>query len=233
MKAFAVLEENENTGGIVFADSAVVARRNGASIFSDGEFSCVSCQRAAWADEFAETGIVPAKVMIENGWHFECAGCGETIDEDWLNEEDLPLAGVIGQQHSKIYCCEICQCRDKLNDAIKRDHEHRAILALQWFVHKRFPGVAFATRDNWKPHAYASQRNGTWQVQQVVVSFEFPGMRIGAATCRIERESSFYRGAHLIGPIWPQFSCCGGDRETFEAWAASPQSRMKAGEAAT
>ncbi len=223
MKAFAVLEECENTGGIVFAEHAIVARRDGANIFSDGDFSGISCRRAPWADEFADTRLIPAKVMIENGWHFECAGCGETISEGWLSDEDLPLDGVIGHQHSRIYCCEICQCRDELHRAIKRDHERRAIEALQAFVLKRFPSIAFATKENWKPHAYATERDGVWQVQEVVVSFEFPGMKIGAATCRIDRARSHDR---LIGPIRPEFSCCGGDREIFEAWAHSPGSRL-------
>lgn len=219
LKAFAVLEDCENTGGIVFAQHAVVARRIGAGQYNGGEFDGLSCRRAPWADEFAGKPI-PIKVMISHGWHFECCGCGATIDEDWLCDEGLPLAGVIGTQHSKVYCCEICECRDKLQQAIRRDHERRAIEALQAFVLKRFPSVKFRDAENWKPHAYASEEQGVWQVRQVVVSFDFPGAKIGAATCRIERGQ-----AARIGPLWPEYSCCFGDKEAFEAWVASPESR--------
>lgn len=221
LKAYAVLEDCENTGGIVFAKHAVVARRKGAHQFGDGEFAGLSCRRAPWADAFADKPI-PAKVMIANGWHFECCGCGATIDEDFLHDEDLPLGGVVGSQHSRIYCSQICEARDNLERAIKADHERRAIEALKAFVHRRFPGVRFAEKDNWRPHAYAEQRDGTWQVAQAIVAFEFPGMKIGAATCRIQRS---FPADKFVGPIWPQYECCFGDREIFEAWAASPASR--------
>lgn len=224
MKAYAVLEDCENTGGIVFAERAIVARRDGASQYGDGDFGAVSCRRAPWADEFAGKPI-PVKVMVANGWHFECCDCGATIDEDWLYDEDLPLDGVIGFQHSKVYCSEICEARDNLRSAIKRDHERRAIEALKAYVLKRFPSVKFRDADNWRPHAYASNDQGTWQVRQAVVSFEFPGMKIGAATCRIERGQHNDR---MIGPVRPEFSVCAGDREVFQAWAASPESRMAA-----
>jgi len=39
LKAYAVLEDCENTGGIVFARHSIVALRNGASTFGDGEIS--------------------------------------------------------------------------------------------------------------------------------------------------------------------------------------------------
>lgn len=222
LKAFAVLEEGENTGGIVFAEHPIVARKRGADEYNNGELGGLSCRRAPWADQYAG-GTVPVRVMIANGWRFECCGCGATIDEDWLSDNDLPLAGVIGTQYSRIYCCEICEARDNLERAIKRDHERRAIDALKAFVRKRFPGVSFATRENCTPRAYASKTDGTWQVREAVVAFEFPGMKIGAATCRLQRAQHHER---LIGPVWPEYSCCAGDRDAFEAWAKSPESRQ-------
>lgn len=134
------------------------------------------------------------------------------------------MDGVSGYQTSAVYCSEICECREQLRKAIKRDHERRAIEALQAFVLRRFPSVTFASKDNWTPHAYANENKGSWHVAQAVVSFEFPGMKIGPATCRIEREQIHRQ---LIGPVWPEYSCCGGDREAFEAWAKSPESRIK------
>jgi hypothetical protein len=230
LKAYAVLEDSENTGGIVFAKHAIVARREGSSQFGSGEFEGWSCRRAPWADAWADSDEdVPAKLMIEHGWHFECCGCGHKIDEDWLNDEGLPLDGVSGTQHSRVYCSEICECHDNLRRAIARGHERRAISALKEFVLKRFPGIAFEQKDNSKPHAYASESKGVWQVRQAVVAFGFPGMKIGPATCRIDRDQSHDK---FIGPIWPEFSCCFGDKEAFETWAASPESRAKISEAA-
>jgi len=222
LQAYAVLEDCENTGGIVFAEHAIVARRRGADTYNDGEFSGVSCRRALWADAFVGQPI-PAKVMIAHGWHFECCGCGSEIDEDWLHDEDLPLEGVIGFEHSRIYCSEVCEASDNLQRAIARDHERRAIEALKAFVRKRFPSVQFRDDGHWKPHAYAGQERGTWRVRQAVVAFDFPGMKIGAAQCRLERGQHNDR---LIGPVRPEFSCCFGDKEAFQAWADSPESRL-------
>ena len=86
MKAFAVTEECDNNGSIMFAATNIEARRRGADRYNDGELRGISCRRAPWADRFAESGKVPAKVMIAHGWHFDCCGCGATIDEEWIRD---------------------------------------------------------------------------------------------------------------------------------------------------
>ncbi|VIO73840.1 hypothetical protein [Bradyrhizobium ivorense] len=216
MKAFAVLEDQENTGAIIFADHAIVARRRGADEYNGGELRGISCRRAPWADRFAGEPV-PASVMIGNGWHFECGHCGARIDTDYLDEEDLPLDGVIGTQHSIVYCSAICEAEDNLERAIRADHQRRAIEALSKFVRRRFPGVTVRTDDNNQPHAYAAQLKGVWQIEQVVVSFDFPGMKIAPAQCRIDRRDA--RHEKMVGPTKPYFTCCGGDKEAFEAFA--------------
>lgn len=227
LKAFAVLENDENTGAIYFAKRDIEARKAGANEFGDGDISNVSCRRAPWADEYAEAGVVPAKACIAHGWHFECCGCGSTIDEDYLDEEDLLLDGVIGQQHGRVFCSEICECRFNLDKAISRDKERRMIDILKDVVRKRFPGVEFADgKDNWKPHAYATSRGGVWQVEQAVVSFNFPGMKIGPASLRFDLDH------RKIGPVKPHYNCCFGDKEAFEAYADATSAKNRMPEAA-
>ena len=219
-------EECENNGAIVFANRDIEARKWGADEFNEGQLGGLTCVRAPWADHLAGDPV-PAKLMIGNGWNFECCGCGERIDEDWLGDNDLPLEGVIGFQHGRVFCSEICQARQNLEDAIKRDHERRAIEALKAHVPEtRFPGVTICNARGAMEatHAYAAERAGSWQIQEVVVCFEFPGMKIGAASCRIDRRNE---NETIIGPIRPRFICCNGDREVFEAWALSPESRSK------
>lgn len=46
LKAYSVTEEYENTGGIIFAEHNIVARRIGASEYADGDFHAVTCRRA-------------------------------------------------------------------------------------------------------------------------------------------------------------------------------------------
>jgi len=79
--AYAVQEEDEGTGGIVFARSNVEARRRGSSEFGDGDFNWGKATRARWADAYAP-GPVPISVMIENGWWFCCQHTGIRIDSE-------------------------------------------------------------------------------------------------------------------------------------------------------
>ncbi|PZU80665.1 MAG: hypothetical protein DI528_22220 [Shinella sp.] len=111
IRAFAVLERCENTGGGVFARQDIVARKLGACTYSDGDIANVECRRAHWADEFADTGVVPAKLAIAHNWRFECHGCGATINEDWLAEAGLELDGVIGSVNGRVFCCAECKQR--------------------------------------------------------------------------------------------------------------------------
>jgi hypothetical protein len=138
LRAFAVTETCEGTGGIVFARHNVVARREGACQFSDGDFHSVECRRAPWADQFASDKIVPVSAMIWAGWHFECTGCGRRIDEDlpsaWENEvaPGEPIKGanlryarwnpdhVIGYQHSLVFCRRACQVAYDKEEAEKK-----------------------------------------------------------------------------------------------------------------
>ena len=82
VRAYVVLENDERSGAIYFARHAITARKAGANEYGDGELSYVTCNRAPYADQFAETGMVPASVLVENGWHFECGSCGHRIDDD-------------------------------------------------------------------------------------------------------------------------------------------------------
>lgn len=75
-----------------------------------------------------------------------------------------------------------------------------------------------------EPRPLMAQVGARGITYQAVVSFKFPGMKIAPATCRMERGHNHDR---FIGPIRPEFSCCYGDKEAFEAWVASPESRVK------
>lgn len=228
VRAFAVTEEDENTGAVIFAKHAIVARRAGANEFAAGELAYVSCRRAPWADEYAGRKL-PAHVMIAHGWHFECSGCGARIDTDWLEDEGLPLAGVIGSQHSEVFCCSRC-CRKALSLRRRRKaEEQRAIDAFKTIVLRRFPDAILCDAEpNWRHHAYVSSHHGGpgWHWQQVIVQFRFPGMKIAPACLRRDEVSSWPKP--LIGPVQAHFHCCAGDRDAFEVWAAATKPAAEA-----
>lgn len=125
MEAYAVTENDEGTGAIYFARHAVVARRMGANEYTNGDFSYVTCRRAPWADAYVDKPL-PAKVMVDHGWHFECHGCGKRIDDDMPYEHGMPIEGIIGSQHSAVYCCGKCYLRDQRMRARRKVEETAA-----------------------------------------------------------------------------------------------------------
>ena len=80
--AYAVTEDFEGMGGIVFARSNIEARKWGAREYNDGELGGMTCKRVPWADRYASERDIPISAMVDVGWHFECHGCGRRIDTD-------------------------------------------------------------------------------------------------------------------------------------------------------
>jgi len=227
-KAFAVTEEDEGTGGIIFAKHAIVARREGANEYAGGEFDYVRARRAAWADHCAETKMVPASLMIEHGWHFECSGCGHRIDSDFLWERDLELSDVKGFQHTMVYCTPRCEARDNLERAEAKHIETRWIRRLRKFVKRKFPDAVLLDGG----HAYSAYRNGRRAIEQASVAFEFPGQVHGPASLRIDTKTEWPRGGPSISKRHkPAWSCCTGDKAVFEAWAKDQVAARAGGQA--
>lgn len=225
LKAFAVTEDDENTGAIYFAECDIVARRLGANEFASGDIAYVSCRRAPWADAYAGTAV-PARVMIANGWHFECTGCGGRIDEDFLEDRGLTVEGVIGTQSGKVFCCSRCARKHMSLQRRRTAEERRAIEAFKAIVRRRFPDADFCDEPDGglfrgRHHAYVVPTPGGWHWQQVIVAFRFPGMSVGPA--HFVMNDSYSYGPHPAG-----YTCCAGDRDAFEAYAATTRKRPPA-----
>jgi hypothetical protein len=74
LKAYAVTETTEGTGGIVYAKTNAQARREGSCQFGDGDFHGWECRRAPEFDSMAPHG--PSREdLFEHGWWFECEEC--------------------------------------------------------------------------------------------------------------------------------------------------------------
>lgn len=217
LKAYAVLEKDEYTGDIYFAHHGIIAAKWGANEYADGELGGVQCRRAKWADRFAETGI-PARVAVEHGWHFECFGCGIRIDSDLEYEHRLPVSGICGKVSGHVYCSPRCKWKHARDRDRRKAAEAAAIEDFKAIVRRRFPDVEFADGEDrfHGHHAYVTQHEGSgiWHRNQVIVEFNFPGMMIGPAQFRMSDR-------HKIGPPPAGYTCCNGDREAFEAYAAA------------
>lgn len=206
LRAFVVQEDTESTGGIVYARHAIVARRKGASEFNSGEFHGVTCRRAPWADAYAP-GPCPKLVMIDNGWWFECRGCGRKIKDDpdsfFKDEVSHQDAVEIG---SEIYCSPHCRQRDLAEHTRIEARKLRALQALRDQLWKLCPGVVLTNKD----HAYVTRDDGRLTVRQVHIHFTFPGSIHGPGSFRFNRPGEE-----------PVLYVPGGDLEAWNTWRAS------------
>lgn len=228
------------TDMIEFARSSIEAKRRWASEHGDwNEIAGISAKRKKAWDVHAP-GPVPALEMIEDGWYFECHGCGAWIEQDAIGErmdghydwEDyaldreygpdltLPIMQPVELPGQRIWCRADCRDRDLAERAMIKRWEERIVAWLGRRVLRRFPdAVLTPRRGDCRTHCYVGRDQGLWTCKQVIVSFSWPGQRIGEASLRIDspyRSSQDWRKK----PRRAEVFCCNGDREVFEAYAA-------------
>lgn len=116
LKAYSVQEEE--SGLIVFATSGIAARREGANELSVEFKDVISCNRAPWADQYAEQGWVPVKALLEQGWWQSCNGCGCMVSADSTNYEDEPHEPVIEERG--LYCSPSCKEAEEAEIAARK-----------------------------------------------------------------------------------------------------------------
>lgn len=208
LKAFSVLEDMENTGGIIFARHAVTARRRGADRYADGEFGYVSCRRAKWADEYANTGIVPASLMVWHGWHFECHYCGARIDSDYQPYRTWSPDDIIGHGEGAVFCHRgCCNAAARQSDFAER-LKRRTVAYYAKRIAKRLPGIEVRPLGHAVRGSHVYVQGG--RIKQVVIDFDWPGQKIGPAAFRWDGRNKSSNG----------MTCCFGDKDAFEAYAA-------------
>lgn len=227
LKAYAVQEETEGTGGIVFAERSVVARRLGAADFNGGEFGGLTCRRIPWADKYAP-GPVPFAVQFAHGWWVECYGCGIRIAEDGTydaedNEVLFDPADFI-EIGGDVFHSKACYERHVASRARIQAKQREMIDLLRAHLLEKLPGVTFNPNDG--DHAYVTEEGGHLIVRQVWVAFRFPGCVIGAAQYRLDKPQ--YYSPARFSPPRPEVTVCHGDLAAWNAWRES----VKAGEPA-
>lgn len=220
MLAYAVLENDERTGGIIYATSNIAARRQGANEYGDGELSYVTCNRAPWADRYHGKPI-PIDLMVLHGWWFECGHCGKRIDEDLLWEKQIEPEDLIGFEHSVSYCDARCEAGAALDKAHREHLQKRWLRRFAKIVKRRFPEAVPVLK-----HAYASHDGTRYRLQEVTVAFDFPGRQHWPAELTWHRMRSWKDQLRSK----PYYQCAGGDREAFEAYADATRATAKEGE---
>lgn len=217
LKAFSVLETDEHTGGIVFAKSNIEARRVGAARYGGGEISGWRVERMKGLDKFAETGV-PASLLVWDGWHFECWGCGMRICDDTLTDSGRSPDDVVGKESGRVFCCHACRIQSLAETAAREAFGAAFLDMMEDRISKRFPGADISF-DGGGRHVYIPRDDPPYVIAEAHVAFKFPGMKIGPARLEYRHEGRF--GARLIGPVRLEFRCCAGDVEAFEAFAVA------------
>lgn len=219
MPAYVVMEMDERTGGVVFAKDKRTARRIGANEWADGDIGYVEVTRRADLDRYEASGV-PARLLVGEGWHFECCGCGMRIDDITFEDEGLPVSGIVGNESGAVYCCHTCRMRALGRDAQMMAMRDAFLDMLRDEVRKRFGEVDFVLGGTWQNYVYICRSYDPLVVSEASVAFNFPGQQIAPATI-VYRHPTRPSGADMIGPAECRFRCCNGDREAFEAWVAS------------
>ena len=222
MRAYSVLELDERTGGIIFAPDKRTARRWGANRYADGDESYVEVSRRRDLDRY-EGGGVPARVLVHDGWWFECHGCSIMIREEDMDEAGLPIDGIVGTEGGAVFCCHQCRM-EYLSEKARREAFGEAFLdMLADRVRTRF-GDSAVIEPREKHHVYVPTWHEPMVIKMARVAFRFPGMKHGAAWVEIRHEGPY--GGELIGPARIEVFCPRGDQTAFQAWAATTKGAL-------
>lgn len=204
LKAYSVLETDENTGGIVFAKSNIEARRNGSAEFGTGELGGWSVHRAPWADAFSP-GPVPKVEMVKAGWHFECWHCGRRISSDEYDDNDDPIEFTPVELGEEIFCCQGCLDAEVEQKADQKRITAETIADLSSMLLQKMPGAVI----DGSHYVYVPRHTHPIRAEQAILSFTFPGERYGFASFRFDGAGNA-----------PQVHVCNGDRAAFYRWRA-------------
>lgn len=213
-KAWSALKTDECTGGIVFAPNRRKAMKIASAVFNNGEVNGLEVSRRKDLDRFSKTGV-PAYHLINEGWRFECHGCGLQMTADMHEDHGLPVSGVVGIESADVCCSHACRMEALADKAARKAFGESFLDMLRDTIRKRLPGedITFAKDEG---YAYVPPGMIPLVVAYAEVRFTFPGMKFDPATLIYRHEER--HGSTLIGPVRPEFFCSQGDIESFQAF---------------
>lgn len=217
LKAYACTEDCEGTGGIIFANSNIAARKDAASIWGDGELAGWRVHRAPGLDKYQDTGV-PTWILIADGWYFECNGCGMRMSEDTLYDEGLKVEGVVGKENGQSFCSHQCRMTYKARKAAVDAYGQAFLDMMKDLLRDRFHDADLCFGDH-RQHVYVTMWDHPLTVAQAIVSFSYPGMKYGPAHLRYEKNGECNRDEISCGRWF--YSVPNGDIEAYEKWAAN------------
>jgi len=226
MKCFQVTTDwaDDEDTRLYFAKSHIEAKRRYVNEFGYGnEIAGVSAVRKPEWDDFAP-GPIPPLELIDAGWWFECLQCNELVNSDLEGEDGRDLEPV---EHGcdSVFCSPACASRFEWEMAFRKRWHRRLMIGMSQKLAAMFPDAApFPDDGSLRNHTYIAHEHGGWRVRQVILSFAFPGQKIGPATLRLDRQHPRATDDNRSLKIY----CCNGDRQVFEAWSESQRKTREA-----
>lgn len=131
-----MIHDGDDEWDTVFATSNAAARRIAEKRF-DGYVA--QCKRAPGFDQYAP-GPVPIKVMIADGWQFECAECSRWVYDGMIEDDpdDVePMTYEPTYLGRYVYCSPACRAYDVRERRERASYEAAACELLE----ARYPGA--------------------------------------------------------------------------------------------
>lgn len=175
LKAYMVREDYEGHAVIAFATNNATARREGGQELNLEFDEVESCRRAPEFDQYAP-GPVPALVMIEHGWWFECSHCGRKVSAsdmyDEIEDQGLDPSQFAPRDDGRhgVYCSATCEAQ---HWAEGRARAHAKADLLEIFAAK-FPDAQVESVHVYGSQLESSDANGGAKCS---VTFKFPGAK--------------------------------------------------------
>jgi|GEM_PF-3146010 hypothetical protein len=152
------VEDEEEGADIVFAlEKAQAAVAGACKLWSEPEI--LKVERLPEYDHYAALGYVPAEILYNDGWTFECPHCFCNVSKN-NEEEDERWEPLEPKFNRKVAFCSR-DCQADFNAKSKRIQEEKD--KAQKYLLELFPGISF-TRC-W----------GGYELNPLVVEFHFPG----------------------------------------------------------
>ncbi len=226
---------------IIFAKSSIEAKRRWSNAHWNGdEIAGISARRVPGWDQYARTGV-PAVVMIDDGWYFDCEGCSTRIGQEYIGTRDrherehedyllddeygsdlsIPLMHPVERPGQRVWCSQQCHDDDMAERALFKRYGERVKAWRCRRLIEQYPEVCpcEGLMENYsypRSHVYVARRNGTLVVEQVVIHFSWPTSKIGLGTYRIDQQWHYGKDK----PRRAELYVAGGDRAAFESWIA-------------
>lgn len=252
---FVITTDDPEESAVVFARSSIEAKRDWANEhLGRGEpLGGISARRAPRWDRYVGKGV-PALELIEDGWWFECQGCGTKICDEYVGTRDrenrgyedylldkeygadlsIPRMEPIDGTANRVWCCQQCHDEDFAERALLKRYGERVKAWLVRGLGDKFPEVCpceglSQSYSYPRSHVYVARRNGRLVVEQVIVHFAWPTAKIGLGTYRIDQQ--WHYGKDKFGrrnPRRAELLVAGGDKAAFESWIAEQRGERAA-----